>query len=150
MVTFEDRKNMVEMTFGDVSGVEIDWRDLKSGDFTPTYQLQGIYKEEFPDDEIWFVVGSDIVLKGADGQSLIQRAWRHGKKIWQELNWAVIARSSVTIPADNMPPNSLLLDASKIFGSSSTIRQLVADGKDISGFVDDEVGEYIAKKGLYK
>ncbi len=150
MVTFEDRKNMVEMTFGDVSGVEIDWRDLKSGDFTPTYQLQGIYKEEFPDDEIWFVVGSDIVLKGADGQSLIQRAWRQGKKIWQELNWAVIARSSVTIPADNMPPNSLLLDASKIFGSSSTIRQLVADGKDISGFVDDEVGEYIAKKGLYK
>src|SRR3989339_198755 len=149
-VTFVDRKNMIEMAFGDVPGVEIDWRDLKSGDFTPTYQLQEIYKAEFPDDEIWFVVGSDIVLKGSDGLSLIQRMWRQGKRIWQELNWAVIARSNVAIPADNMPPNFLLLAASDIFGSSSTIRQMVADGKDIGDFVDDEVGEYIAKKGLYR
>lgn len=149
-ISFEHRKRMAEIAFGRIPRVKIDWRDLESGKFTPTLQLEEIYKNLFPNDEIWFVVGGDLVTKMENGKSAIQNFWKQGEKIWANLNWAIIPRIETGIPAGDLPPKAEVIDAKMIYGSSSSIRRMVAEGKNIENFVSDEIKNYIETNELYK
>ena len=148
--SFEDRKAMAAMTFKDIRRVEFDSRDLDSGRFTPTYMLEDIYKDIYPVDERWFLVGSDLVSREANGKSVIQNSWINGESIWQNLNWVIVPRDTTLMAQESIPPKTILLDMLSLKGSSSNIRRAVSENKDISDLVSKEVGDYIKEHNLYR
>ncbi len=143
------RADMAKLTFKDLPNVRLDLFDLEDGSFTPTWKLQEKYQQEFPDAQIWHVIGGDIVTGGSTRNSEIHRVWDRGNEIWGSLNFIVINRPGYKVERDDLPPSSELIEIDNIFGSSTMIRERRIKGESISDLVTPEVEEYINVHGLY-
>lgn len=144
------RKTMAKMTFQGMSKVELDFYDLENNVFTPTYLLQERYQKRFPDSEIWFAIGDDIIKGGRDGRSEIQRSWRKGKEVWQGLRFVVICQSGKRPDPADMPPLSEELELEIIIGRSAALRERISRGESIDLLVVPEVARYIREENIYK
>jgi nicotinate (nicotinamide) nucleotide adenylyltransferase len=145
VVTHQERKQMIELAFQDITGLRFDWHDLDNGVFTPTHELQERYNG---DDEIWHVVGADIIIKGRTDQSKIQTSWKNGQEVWQNLNFCVLPRPGYNLSGEDLPPHCLEIDC-HYPGSSSQIREKIAMGLPIDDLVPETVAEYITENQLY-
>jgi len=147
--TLAQRKEMSRLNFGDFARAALDFYDLENNVFTPTWALAERYRKQFSDRQIWLVVGADLIVGGKDGQSEIQRSWINGEEIWKSLNFTVTTRPGFNFTPDDLPPNSEVIEAEEVPGSSTLIRDLVAQGKDASGLVKKEVLDYIKRENIY-
>lgn len=149
MANAGQRKTMAILTFHGTPKVELDFYDLENDVFTPTYLLQERYQKRFPDSEIWFAIGDDLVKGGHDGNSEIQKSWKKGKEIWRNLNFVVISQPDKMPNILDLPPSAEALIIEIILGRSTTLRERIAAGESIDGFVTPEVAQYIKNQGLY-
>lgn len=107
-------------------------------------------KRSHPTDEFFLIVGADMFLT-------IDK-WRNAEKIFSYA-------SVCTVPRDDLDYRALLNKSAylsklgaqcKILKepvmdiSSTQIRQMISEGKDISPYVGNEVAEYIAYNNLYR
>lgn len=139
------RARMVEMTFGRLAGVEIDFFDIDNATFTPAIELEERY---YLQGEIWHVVGSDWIIGGREGKSVIQTDWRRGEELWQNSRFLIIERAGFGITTSDLPEHHGIF-LMGLCGSSSQIRARVANGLSIGGLVVPEVESYIYEHGLY-
>lgn len=144
------RKNMLLFDFSNIERVLIDTSDIDNSAYSPTYILHKRYKKQYPGDEIWHVVGGDIITHGSDGKSEIKRFWHRGNEIWEKLNFLVLERPGYRIKQQDMPPHSEMLSTTGIVGSSTIVRERIANGKPIDQFVSRAVEKYIKKNKIYK
>ncbi len=149
LVSPAHRKAMTTLTFQGMPKVEIDFSDIDHDDFTPTYLLQERYAQRFPDAEIWHAVGGDLVARGHDGNSEIQKSWKRGKEVWQNLKFAVISQPGLPVAVEDLPPSSRIVEIEIILGRSTTVRQMILQGKPIDTVVTPKVAEYIKEQKLY-
>ncbi len=147
--TNEDRSEMARLAFDSIPKVRLDLYDMENDTYTPTYLLQERYEKEFPEAEIWHVVGGDIVVHGGANESEIHRVWKHGKDIWNELNFAVIHRPGYELKTGDMPPFSTQIEIPEIYGSGTMVRQCLKHGKAINELVIPEIETYIRDHNLY-
>lgn len=150
MASPEQRKEMAIMIFRDMPKVELDFYDLDNNVFTPTYLLHKRYQKRFPDSEIWFAIGDDLVAGGRDGNSEIQKTWKRGREIWRALKFIIVTQPGKSPDPADLPPLSEVLEINKILGRSTTIRERISRGGSIDGLVAIEVAEYIKNQQLYK
>lgn len=148
-VTDSQRKDMSELAITGIENIRLDTFDLEAESFTPTWQLQEIYQKEFPDAQIWHVVGADIITGGGESNSEIHKVWDRGKEIWTSLNFAVIVRPGYPSSRPDLPASSELIEIEGIYGSATMIRERLAFGQSIDDLVLPEVSEYILRLGLY-
>lgn len=144
------RKEMVKLAFNGLLDMEIDFFDLNNDVFTPTWIIDKKYKVMFPGSEIWHVVGGDLIEGGANGNSEIQKKWRRGKEIWDNLNWAVIDQSNYPINPVDLPPKNILIKMDRFEGRSTEIRNRIKANQSISNLVSPKVEKYIIENNLYK
>lgn len=144
----EHRKNLVRLNFGDLLGVEIDFRDLNDNSFTPTYRLWDIYSEKFPDAQLFMAVGPDLVQGGSSGNSKIQQEWKRGKEIWEQLNFSVINPLNFMVCDYDLPPSVEVVNVGNLFGRSQTIRQRLKKGEQVDDLVMPNVLKYITDNKL--
>ena len=138
---------MVDITFRALRHrIEIDFSDLEKKEFTKTIDLDRRYSRR---GEVWHIVGFDLVEGGATGRSPIQQFWSEGRRLWAEGRFVVVKRKDHPFCADDLPPNSLLVDA-QIQGSSTDIRTRQFHHQPLDGSVVPEVAEYIARYQLYR
>lgn len=141
--------DMVLATFKNLP-VLYDFSDISSDSFTSTYYLQKKYCSEYPDHQIWHIVGGDLISGGQDGNSEIQTTWDHGREIWNSLNFFVVDRPGYGAVAKDLPPScGEIFNISDIFGSSTLIRKIFDEGGSIDKLVVPEVAKYIKECGLY-
>lgn len=146
----DHRQAMVRLGFNGIPGVEFDFYDLNYGVYTPNYLLHQKYRLRYPDDDIWYVVGSDIITGGAHGESEIHKIWDEGQKLWNELQFLIIPRAGWKIRSKDVPPFSDIRSINQIISSSSTvIRRKLLEKKPIDDLVSKGVKEYIEKNHLY-
>lgn len=150
VVSVRHRKEMIKMVFDGLSKTQLDLFDLESDTYTPTYLLQKRFEERFSNSEIWYVVGSDIIVGGRDKNSEIHRIWQRGEEVWHNLNFAVVTRFGYVIGPEDMPPSSELVEIQNLYGSSTIIRSRIARGESLDEFLILEVINYIQKHKLYK
>ena len=150
LVSNADRGIMAEISFPDLRGVELDLHDLEENEYTPTYLLQERYSQIYPESEIWHIVGSDLIVGGAEGNSQIQKTWKRGAELWQNLRFCIIARPGYPFNKNDMPPVSRILEITENAGSSSSVREVLAGHGDVSEFLDEAVLDYIKAHKLYK
>ncbi|NTW13434.1 MAG: NAD(+) synthase [Candidatus Moranbacteria bacterium] len=141
---------MSEIAFGGLDRVVVDLTDIRDKTYTPSYHLSERYAERYPDADIWFAVGSDLVTRGADGKSDIQRTWTHGPVIWKTLQWVVVDRPGHEISPGELPPVSESICMGPIIGSGTMVRERLARGESIDDLVPRGVVEYIERLGLYR
>lgn len=89
------------------------------------------------------------LIIGGDNWQVFDR-WAHHEDILRTHDIIIYPRENSTISKDDLPDNVTLVDTPLINITSTMVRQLVAEGKDISRFVPVEVEEEIIANGFYR
>ncbi len=142
----KDRLEMCRIAFGDDKRVEVSSIELDRGDRSYTVETLRELKKIYPDDELYFIIGSDMLRT------------LNGWYLWEEiLSLAYICAASreegyvpdLSAFSEEQKKRIILLDIEPFEVSSTEIRALIASGKDDSGLIDPRVTEYIKKNNLY-
>lgn len=138
------RAAMADLAFGKIPGVEVDLSDLERGDFTRAFDLE--QRLATNGDEIWHVVGSDLLIGGARSSSEIHR-WHRGDELWENSRFAAFTRHGYPLDIADLPPRNQML--ATIAGASTDIRSNLLQDFSISDLVDGCVETYIQRHRLY-
>ncbi len=142
LVPAEHRFRMVELATGDnrkffVSRFEID----RPGPRYTIETLEAIQQQSEPETELYLLVGGDWA-----GQVHL---WHRGEEILRRYHVAAVPRGSNRIEKNGDYP-LLPIPMPIIDISSSLIRRLLREGREIRYLVPDTVARYIAEHRLYR
>jgi nicotinate-nucleotide adenylyltransferase len=144
----EDRLEMCRLAFNFIENVEVSDYELKKGGVSYTYLTAEHFKEVYPDDELYFIIGADM-LKSF-------KTWKNPERILECFTLACCEREG---------ENSFESDICEVEGkflkkvvkipyygkkvSSTKVRVLAALDEDFSEYIPPQVCQYIQSKGLY-
>lgn len=120
-----------------VSRVDID----RAG---PTYTVDTLseLKQQYPDDELFFITGADAV-----NQIML---WKDVEKIWELAQFIAVTRPGHELSLSGLSNKYVnLLEVPALAISSTACRNRVARGFPVWYLVPDGVVQYIAKHQLY-
>lgn len=115
-----------------------------------TYETLGNFKKLYPEYEFYFIIGADSLRDFP--------TWREPAIISKLCTLLVACRDEagtndlkekIAEMEQRYGTKCLIMNSPKIDAASSEIRQMMADGKDISEYVGEEVCAYIQEKKLY-
>lgn len=154
----EHRRAMTERAFsterfrryGDK--LEIWYSDLEGGEYTPTItQLEALQKQ-YPNATISWATGSDVLVPAEkyNGLSQVHAFWYRGLELWN--NWSCVMftrKGEQDIAAEQLPPNTVCVDADLPEVSSSHIRRALASGLVPQHLLSPAIAQYIRTHELY-
>lgn len=144
-----NRAVMADLTFSEIPHTTVRLDDLELEAFTRTAALYRQYQADNRD--VWIVVGSDLVKKGVDGKSTIEREWADGEQLWYHARFIVIQREGHEVSIRDCPPLSRLLPIDNFLrGTSTHIRELVFSHQEYGHLVVPAVRQYIERHNLYR
>ena len=150
LISEEHRLNMCSLLFSDghfdVSDIEI-CRKGKSYTFDTVTQL----KKEYPDDELFLIIGSDMLLSFDK--------WYRFEDILRSVTLCVATREdeisveqllSYAEETLKLSRDDIIVSSMRAFECSSTeVRKLIAEGEGAEHFLSEDVSEYIFDNSLY-
>ncbi len=157
-----ERIILCHTAFALIPNVIVDFYDLAENIFTPTVTLLEDYIDPtmcfkriefaFPYSEWYFVAGADLIKGGKDGQSEIQRLWDDGERLFREAKFAVLDRPGYGLDRADFPPHAVDFGGFPEFpkGSSTEIRNRLAQNLSISGLVSRKIEEIILYNRFYQ
>ena len=141
LASAEDRLEMVRLAVGDDPRFEVSESEIARGGLSYTVDTLEELVRERPGSELVFILGMDA-LSSFD-------KWKSPNRILELASLAVLARSG-----DHRSSSDLggvtVVGMRRIDISSSEIRQRIAAGKSIRGFVAESVEAYISAENLYR
>lgn len=142
------RYRMVELATAHNPKFELS--DFEVMSKTPNYSYLTIshFKEQFPEDEIFFLVGGDSFRDFPD--------WKCYRKLLTLCTFLVVPRPGIFGPqylekfhGDEAPPRVLFVKDFACDISSTEIRARLSEGKPVSSTIPPVVEDYIRKNRLY-
>ena len=118
---------------------------------TYTVDTLRLLKEKFPQDEFYYIIGADTLFE--------IETWKDFEEVCRYTDFICIGRMGISEKdairkgrelSDRFGARILHSEQTGIEISSTAIRELAANGEDISGLVPDSVRNYIEKNGLYR
>lgn len=140
------RATLADIVFGGIAGVTVDLSDFEREVFSRNFELQERFEKE---NELWHVVGADLIEGGARGESPIQRTWAHGAELWKKARFAVLKRPGYAFDEKDLPPQSRIIEF-EIDGASTTIRERLSRGENVTDLLHPRALAYIERYGLYR
>lgn len=140
------RATLADIVFGGITGVTVDLSDFERERFSTNFELQERFDQ---DHEVWHVVGADLFVGGARGESPIQRTWARGSELWQKARFAVLKRAGYDFDRNDLPPQSNLIEF-EVDGTSTSIRERLSRGESVAGLLHPRALAYIERYGLYR
>ncbi len=159
------RYKMAKLTIADRDNFCISDYEISKNERCYTVDTLKHFKEKFPNDDLYFIVGNDIFDP--------IHTWKEYDRLFELANFIVICRPGYSEDLDELPlaikddfryykhkpglkiykhKSSNLLIKIQIKGlkvSSSEIRELVRNNKSIKDLVPSEVEQYISANNLY-
>ncbi|MBI5601282.1 MAG: nicotinate (nicotinamide) nucleotide adenylyltransferase [Gemmatimonadetes bacterium] len=126
------------MVLGDTR-FRVDAVELERGGLSFTVDTLRAYRERYPDAALFLLLGRDAAA------SLPK--WREPEVIRELAEIVVLTRGG---EAASLPSGVRELPTRRVDVSATEIRERVAAGRSIRGFVPDAVAAYIAAHGLYQ
>ncbi len=149
--TSEDRENMVKILFADDSGVEVSDMEIARGGKSYTFETVTLLRQQYPDDELIFLMGSDMLLSF--------HLWKNPDVILDKVRICAVTRSDGVgeevlddYVREHFPEKEdrfIVCEFDPIEMSSTEIRNKVKSGEPVEGLVSSQVLEYIKEKELY-
>lgn len=163
-ISFEDRKNMVELAIADNAHFAVSDIEQQRGGRSYTVDTLRELRLAAPDDEHFFIIGSDSFLEIA--------SWFNISEIFRLANLVVVERPAAAISDLTAPlPVALRTEFCYIHAemrlthrsgfsvfylpdtplaiSSSVVRQLLSEGRSIRYLLPDRVARYIYERRIY-
>ena len=145
-----DRLEMCRLAFADMPQVVVSDYEIAQGGTSFTYLTCRHFKEEYPDAEIFWIVGTDMLRDFP--------TWRHPEDILKNVTLAVCGRAeedgwweedqAAFVQKFGVKFRRFSYNGAAV--SSTKIRVLAGAGMRLTPLVHKNVEEYIQKKGLYK
>ncbi len=132
-----DRFNMVCEVVSDNPFFFVSDYEIKKKTRSYTYETITEFKKLYPDDEFFFIMGDD--------EYLFFPNWYEKDKLLTMCTFLVFTRKGLQIK-----PPFIKIETPPLEVSSSNIRALVSEDKDISPFVHELTASYIKQHKLYK
>ncbi len=142
------RHEMVKLATEDIKGFVPDDFELSKTEYTYSVYILSEIKELHPDWDIHFIIGEDSLRDF--------HLWHKPEEIAKLCKLVVYPRENRDISdlvakrKDEYDAHIAVIDAKCIDVSSTSVREKVRKGEDITGLVPTKIIEYIKEKGLYK
>lgn len=151
LIEDKHRYNMLEIICKKEEKLEVSDIELKSERQLYTIETLDFFKQKYKENDIYFVMGTDN-LKEIE-------TWKEWERLLTEYKIIVLERENDNL--ESIIQNNKLLTKykeslikingiSKIFLSSTMIRNKIKNGEDTEEFIDKEVFEYIKQNKLYR
>lgn len=147
----EDRMNMLRLLFRSSEGVEVSDLEISRGGRSYTYETVTLLHGMYPDDELIFLVGSDMLLSF--------HTWRNPDIILSHVKICAVTRdddideSRLSEYINEYFPGQtdrfIVCGFDPVEISSTEIRDAIRNGESVEGHLDRQVIEYIKEKELY-
>jgi len=131
------RHVMVKKAICGIDGFCADDYEVNREEYSYTLYTLKHYREVYPDDEIYFIIGGDSLRDF--------HLWHKPEEILKLCKILVYDRNDGEVVADF----AQIIHGEKMDISSTQIRQMVKSGEDISGLVPAEVAGFIKEYGIY-
>ena len=151
MASEGDRVAMVKLAARENDKFKVSTIEIDKGSVSYTYKTLAAVKAANPDDEIWFLMGTDSFLSLEN--------WYKGKELLKHYNFAVASRPGFDISViEKMATKYMekygaivkVLNNDKFDVSSTEIKEAIKSGRSISTLVPKSIERYIYEHGLYK
>jgi nicotinate-nucleotide adenylyltransferase len=148
----KQRCEMTSLAISGLRGFKLSKFELEREGETYTAETLALLHEKYPDIHFYFILGADSMYQ--------IDTWYHPEKIMKLATLAVAGRhypegqrsfeEQVEYLKERFQADIEVLDYPETDLSSTMIRGMVAEGRDISGLLPDAVKEYIIDNNLYK
>lgn len=145
----DDRLAMLRLACAVSDKLDVCDYEIKSERKSYTIYTVEEFRRHFPDDELFLLVGSDMLM--------IFETWNSFDEILQETTLAVISRKdgdreSLVKKAHELREygNIIICSAQPLEISSTEIRKKFAKNENFSCYLDKNVVQYITSNNLYK
>ena len=132
---FRNRCFMISLAIDDMENCSLSSIDYRNTEPYYSANTLKMLKEEYPEDELLLIVGVDTVLQ--------IRNWTDGDWILENFGIITVARNGYYGPGVVNIPKTLDV-------SSTEIRELVKEKKQIYPLVPKVIAQYIKRYNLYK
>lgn len=144
----EDRLEMCRIALEDHEDFELsDYEIRRQGKSYTIYTVRH-FKEIYPDDELFLMVGSDMLLTFDQ--------WFEYREILENITLAAVSRygddlNELCKTAEKLKEygNVVVVNSDAITISSSKIRKMIKNNEDLSCYLNGKVVKYIILKKLY-
>ena len=145
-----DRLAMCRLAFADVEKATVCDYEINSGGTSYTYLTCRYFREQYPDAEIFWLVGTDMLRNFP--------MWKNPVSILEDVTLAVCGRNDEEGWWEKEETDFYRLFRKKFVRvdcngadvSSTKIRVMAGAGMRLTDFVDEKVEKYIQENGLYK
>lgn len=107
-----------------------------------TWKTLEALREEFPEHEFALIIGGDNWVAFP--------RWAHHEEILARHHIYIYPRENSQIDENSLPENVHLVRTPEINITSTMLREMIADGRDISEYVPWQVARTISEKGYYR
>ncbi len=135
---------MISTNFGSRIPVFIEDYDLKQERHLPTIELVQVMKKTHPNYDFLVIIGADLATD-------VKSKWVKGDELIKTVNFLIIPRLGVKLPK-TLPSTFKVLPIEQSVCtnlSSSMVRQIIKQGKNIEAFVPSAVIAYFLRYKLY-
>lgn len=132
---------VVQENFSNESLVVVRDDQIQSRDPSFSVDMLADFKNRYPNYDFWLVVGDDVVPD-------IPK-WKEGEMLLREASFLIVERSGNIKEGVRLPQKYVILPR-LIEMSSTLIRTLCEEEKNIALYVPKSVEEYIRKSRLYR
>jgi nicotinate-nucleotide adenylyltransferase len=136
------RLEMVRLLVLGIPALEVDAVELERDGLSFTVDTLTTFAGRYPAAERFLLVGADVLSTF--------RKWREPERVVQLATLAVLQRNDEAPDLSSIPGRAVVLPTRRIDVSWTEIRERVAAGKSIRGFVPDAVAAYIEAERLYR
>ena len=146
------RMEMVKLAIDGIDYFELQDYEVMKESVSPTYQTLAHFKEIYPDDTFYYIIGADSLFA-------IER-WLHPELIFpnciilaacrDEIDTSEEMNSQIDYLCQKYDAQIKFLTSPLIDISSSELRQMIKNQQSISGHVPQAVEAFITKEGLYE
>ena len=147
----EQRVQMVSLAIEGNPHFELSLEDMVKDEYSYTYRLLERFKEQNPDEELYFIIGADSLFDFDK--------WKKPDRICELCTLVVATRNQtakeeieakINAMAEKYSGRFIKLHTPDLDISSNQIREWVAQNKSIRYYVPEAVRSYIEKQKMYK
>jgi nicotinate-nucleotide adenylyltransferase len=147
---FEIRCEMIRIAIKDAPYMVLCDYEGSEDSYHFTYQTLGEFKQLYPDNDFYFIIGADSLRDFP--------TWREPGIIAKLCTLLVACRdesgfedleAKIVEMKERYDTDCLIMNSPKVDAASSEIRKFASEGQNVSCYVGDEVWEYMKSKKLY-
>lgn len=146
-----DRLNMLKILFGADGTAEVCDMEIVRGGKSYTYETVTLLREQYPDDELIFLLGSDMLFsfhRWVNPDTILEKV-----KICAVTRCGDIDEKNLLGYIDEYFPDKkdrfIICEFEPIELSSTEIRNAIKNGDTVDGLLNEQVLKYIKEKELY-